>query len=39
MGAMRLEMVPIHILRQLGYEAADETVSASQPASAVLVGS
>lgn len=26
-GAMRLEIVPIHLLRQLGYESAEETVA------------
>ena len=36
---MRLEIVPIHLLRLLGYEGAEETVCAALPMSAVLVGS
>ena len=29
-GAMRLEILPIHFLRQLGYEAADETITSGR---------
>ena len=39
MEAIRLEIVPIRFLRQLGYETADKTVSAALPIGAVLVGS
>ena len=30
-GAMRLEIVPIHLLRQHGYESAEETVVCGRP--------
>ncbi len=35
MGAMRLEIVPIHLLRSLGYEAADETAAVRHRETAV----
>ena len=38
MGAMRLRILPIHLLRLLGYEDAEKTVVASLPVSVVLVG-
>ena len=38
MGAIRLRILPIHLLRQLGYESAEETAKLSLPVSAVLVG-
>ena len=34
---MRLEIVPIHLLRQLGYESEEETVCAALPVSATGV--
>ena len=37
MEAIRLEILPIHLLRQLGYEGAEETVCASLSMSATLV--
>ena len=38
MGAMRLEIVPIRFLRQLGYETAEETICAAPPTGAIFVG-
>ncbi len=38
MGAMRIEISPIHFLRQPGYEGAEETIKLSLPVSANLVG-
>ena len=38
MGAMRLKIVRIHLLRQPGYETADETAKLSLPMSTLLVG-
>ena len=35
---MRLRILPIHFLRQLGYESKVETAKLSLPVSAVLVG-
>ena len=34
-GAIRLWILPIHLLRQLGYESADETVAVSYRACAI----
>ena len=39
MEAIRLGIVPIRLLRQLGYESADKTVRLSLPVSHALVGS
>ena len=38
MGAERLKIVRIHLLRQPGYEGAEETAKLSLPVSANLVG-
>ena len=39
MGAERLEILPIHFLRLLGYESTDETICAALPVGAIFVGS
>ena len=39
MEAIRFGIVPIHLLRQLGYEGAEETVCAALPVGTNFVGS